>query len=130
MVVDLAVGRFLTGVQAGCSLCLLPLFIIEAAPSRKRPFLYSLQQVFQAFSTLAGFLVGWDRILPLGRLQVEWLQIIGVTPTVLFILVLLTMPDTPYCVLERIQEEDFRDVEEKENGNCHYIVHPTLKVCK
>lgn len=36
-------GRFLVGIQAGCSLCLLPLFIIEASPNDSRPFLSSLQ---------------------------------------------------------------------------------------
>jgi hypothetical protein len=39
----LSLGRLLVGIQAGCSLCLLPLFIIETSDFAHRPFLSSLQ---------------------------------------------------------------------------------------
>lgn len=53
---DLTIGRFFVGIQAGCSLCLLPLFIIEASPHRNRPFLSSLQVGAMPNSKISYFL--------------------------------------------------------------------------
>ncbi|KAL3126071.1 hypothetical protein niasHT_001710 [Heterodera trifolii] len=106
----LSVGRLLVGAQAGCSLCLLPLFIIETAPLNHRPFLSSLQVVFQSLATLIGLSVGSDHLLSLGDNKIEWLQIIGLAPTMFFAIFLLWLPDTPFRLLEKCQKLlDFDD---------------------
>ncbi|KAI1724383.1 sugar transporter domain-containing protein [Ditylenchus destructor] len=99
-ILNLAIGRFLVGIQAGCSLCLLPLFIIEASTEKHRPFLSSLQQVSQALSTLIGLLVGSDSIIPLGPQKIQWLQIFGTIPICAFIIILILLPETPLHLLE------------------------------
>uniref|UniRef100_A0A1I7Y7C7 MFS domain-containing protein n=1 Tax=Steinernema glaseri TaxID=37863 RepID=A0A1I7Y7C7_9BILA len=93
-------GRLLVGVQAGCSLCLLPMFVIEISPPIHVPFLSTLQQVCQSFSTVIGFLVGSPLLVSLGDFEFEWLQVIAVVPTILFFFFLLWLPHTPYCLLE------------------------------
>ncbi|VDM51768.1 unnamed protein product [Angiostrongylus costaricensis] len=62
----LSIGRLLIGIQAGASLCLLPLYIIEISPLEHRPFLSTFQQVSQALGTLLGLLIGSEEILHLG----------------------------------------------------------------
>ncbi|KAH7719818.1 Protein C03B1.13 [Aphelenchoides avenae] len=97
----LALGRLLVGIHAGCALCLLPLFIIEISARKYRPFLSSFQQLFQALATLIGLILGSSSIVPLGTCAFEWLQITAAIPTVMFVAILLYLPDTPYYVLDR-----------------------------
>uniref|UniRef100_A0A183BSG8 MFS domain-containing protein n=1 Tax=Globodera pallida TaxID=36090 RepID=A0A183BSG8_GLOPA len=106
----LSLGRLLVGAQAGCSLCLLPLFIIETTPRHHRPFLSSLQVVFQSLATLIGLCAGSDHLVSLGEHKIEWLQIIGLAPTMFFAVFLMWLPDTPFRLLEKCQKVlDFDD---------------------
>uniref|UniRef100_A0A915DDZ4 Major facilitator superfamily (MFS) profile domain-containing protein n=1 Tax=Ditylenchus dipsaci TaxID=166011 RepID=A0A915DDZ4_9BILA len=82
LVLNLILGRFL------------------ASTEKHRPFLSSLQQVSQALSTLIGLLVGSESIIPLGALKIQWLQILGIVPICVFIVVLVLLPDTPLHLLE------------------------------
>uniref|UniRef100_A0AC35FIN1 Major facilitator superfamily (MFS) profile domain-containing protein n=1 Tax=Panagrolaimus sp. PS1159 TaxID=55785 RepID=A0AC35FIN1_9BILA len=110
-VLDLIVGRFLIGIHAGSSLCLLPLFTIETSPPSSRPFLSCLQQVFQAFSTLCGLILGSEALIPVGFIRFEFLQIIGIIPTIIFIFVLWKLPPTPFRVVDTMVKE--RSTEKK-----------------
>ncbi|TKR71811.1 hypothetical protein L596_019350 [Steinernema carpocapsae] len=99
----LIIGRLLVGVQAGCSLCLLPMFIIEISPPANVPFLSTLQQVCQSFSTVVGFIVGSPLLISFGAYEFECLQLIAVLPTILFFFFLLWLPHTPYYLLQDLQ---------------------------
>lgn len=102
----LSFGRLLVGIQSGCSLCLLPLFIIETSTFAHRSFLSSLQQVFQSLATLIGLVVGSETLLALGLYKLEWLQIISLTPSIIFVLLLLWLPETPFHLLEKCQTDE------------------------
>lgn len=45
----LSIGRLMIGLQAGSSLCLLPLYIIEISPSQYRSFLNNFQVRIQKY---------------------------------------------------------------------------------
>uniref|UniRef100_A0AC34F6M6 Major facilitator superfamily (MFS) profile domain-containing protein n=1 Tax=Panagrolaimus sp. ES5 TaxID=591445 RepID=A0AC34F6M6_9BILA len=104
-VLDLIIGRFLIGIHAGSSLCLLPLFTIETSPPSSRPFLSCLQQVFQAFSTLCGLVLGSEALIPVGFIRFEFLQIIGIIPTIIFIFILWRLPPTPFRVVDTLTKD-------------------------
>ncbi|KAK0402857.1 hypothetical protein QR680_016578 [Steinernema hermaphroditum] len=93
-------GRLLVGIQAGCSLCLLPMFVIEISPPVHVPFLSTLQQVCQSFSTVVGFFVGSPLLVSFGVYEFECLQLIAVFPTILFFFFLIWLPHTPYYLLQ------------------------------
>ncbi|KAE9549270.1 hypothetical protein FO519_007520 [Halicephalobus sp. NKZ332] len=106
---DLIIGRFLVGIHAGCSLCLLPLFTIESSPTEFRPFLSSLQQVFQSLATLFGLVIGSEDLIPVHNYRFEFLQLVSITPTILFVLLLWILPPTPFRVVDTISKGSSED---------------------
>lgn len=79
-------------------------------------FFYNLfQQVFQALSTLIGFLLGSDSIIQFGENKIEWLQIFGLLPMCAFIVLLYFLPDTPLYLLEK-QDKNNNLIENKDPG--------------
>lgn len=90
-----SIGRFLIGVQAGSSLCLLPLYIIEISPKEHRHFLNSLQQISQSFATLLGLLLGSEEIFPMGKYRFLMMQLIALFPVIVLFLLMVFTPQTP-----------------------------------
>uniref|UniRef100_A0A915C113 Major facilitator superfamily (MFS) profile domain-containing protein n=1 Tax=Parascaris univalens TaxID=6257 RepID=A0A915C113_PARUN len=98
--VVLCVGRILVGVQAGSSLCLLPLFVIEISPMEYRSLLSTFQQASQSLSTVIGFVIGSEHLLNMGAYRFEWMQAIALVPSLAFSILLLSLPETPrHCFL-------------------------------
>ncbi|EFO82777.1 hypothetical protein CRE_00177 [Caenorhabditis remanei] len=91
----LSIGRLMIGLQAGSSLCLLPLYIIEISPPQHRSFLNNFQQVSQSFATLLGLLLGSEEILPLGNARFTIMQIAAVVPVLFLLFLLVITPPTP-----------------------------------
>ncbi|CAD5228932.1 unnamed protein product [Bursaphelenchus okinawaensis] len=102
----LMTGRFMTGMQSGCALCLLPLFFHETCDKERREFIVALQQVFQAVSTLIGFLCGTNIIFPPGYIKVIWLQIIGLLPSLLGLIFFTVAPRTPKYIIEHMTSDE------------------------
>uniref|UniRef100_A0A914QUN7 Major facilitator superfamily (MFS) profile domain-containing protein n=1 Tax=Panagrolaimus davidi TaxID=227884 RepID=A0A914QUN7_9BILA len=61
------------------------------------------QQVFQAFSTLCGLVLGSEALIPVGFIRFEFLQIIGIIPTIIFIFILWKLPPTPFRVVDTME---------------------------
>ncbi|CAB3399419.1 unnamed protein product [Caenorhabditis bovis] len=91
----LSLGRVMIGLQAGSSLCLLPLYIIEISPPAHRAFLNNFQQLSQSFATLLGLIFGSEEILPLGNARYITMQIIALVPVLFLFFVLIITPPTP-----------------------------------
>ncbi|PIC18710.1 hypothetical protein B9Z55_024508 [Caenorhabditis nigoni] len=91
----LSIGRFLIGLQAGSSLCLLPLYIIEISPSQYRSFLNNFQQVSQSFGTLLGLILGSENIIPLGNARFMLMQVSAGVPILFLLFLLVITPPTP-----------------------------------
>ncbi|CAI5456304.1 unnamed protein product [Caenorhabditis angaria] len=111
----LSIGRLLIGLQAGSSLCLLPLYIIEISPPVYRSFLNNFQQCSQSFATLLGLVLGSEEILPLGNSRFTIMQISAVVPVLFLMVLLLFTPPTPIymstfrpeCIHEASKSRDF-----------------------
>ncbi|KAE9414426.1 hypothetical protein Angca_003641, partial [Angiostrongylus cantonensis] len=97
----LSIGRLLIGIQAGASLCLLPLYIIEISPLEHRPFLSTFQQVSQALGSLLGLLIGSEEIIHLGSSRFTYLQFFAVFPSILFEGILAFTPKTPLELMRK-----------------------------
>lgn len=91
----LSIGRLLIGLQAGSSLCLLPLYIIEISPPQYRSFLNNFQQVSQSLATVMGLILGSEEIFPLGNARFLIMQISAVVPVVFLLFLLIITPPTP-----------------------------------
>ncbi|KHN76111.1 Putative metabolite transport protein YwtG [Toxocara canis] len=100
----MCLGRLLVGVQAGSSLCLLPLFITEISPIEHRGILSTFQQASQSLSTLIGFIVGSEHLIGMGDHRFEWMQLIAIIPAVLFLVMLIFLPETPRHCFLRMQD--------------------------
>uniref|UniRef100_A0A914VCZ6 Major facilitator superfamily (MFS) profile domain-containing protein n=1 Tax=Plectus sambesii TaxID=2011161 RepID=A0A914VCZ6_9BILA len=92
----LIAGRVFTGIHGGAALALLPLFVSEVTPPAHRGVLSSLQQAAQALTTLLGFVFGSETFFTVEKNRFEWLQIIGMTPTLILIVFLAIIRETPY----------------------------------
>uniref|UniRef100_A0A1I7TJ77 MFS domain-containing protein n=1 Tax=Caenorhabditis tropicalis TaxID=1561998 RepID=A0A1I7TJ77_9PELO len=120
----LSVGRLLIGLQAGSSLCLLPLYIIEISPAQYRSFLNNFQQVSQSFATLLGLVLGSEEILPLGNSRFTIMQIFAVVPVLFLLFLLIITPPTPNyltrfhpeCIHEAITSRLFYHGTERSNS--------------
>ncbi|CAL2050272.1 hypothetical protein CAEBREN_20767 [Caenorhabditis brenneri] len=120
----LSIGRLMIGLQAGSSLCLLPLYIIEISPAQYRSFLNNFQQVAQSFATLLGLVLGSEEILPLGNSRFTIMQIAAVVPVLFLLFLLIITPPTPNylshfhpeCIHEGIQSRLFYHGLERTNS--------------
>uniref|UniRef100_A0A914YDH0 Major facilitator superfamily (MFS) profile domain-containing protein n=1 Tax=Panagrolaimus superbus TaxID=310955 RepID=A0A914YDH0_9BILA len=63
-------------------------------------------QVFQAFSTLCGLVLGSETLIPVGFIRFEFLQIIGIIPTIIFIFVLWRLPPTPFRIVDTLTKNN------------------------
>lgn len=102
----LMIGRACTGIHGGAALALLPLFISEVCPPAHRGVLSSLQQVAQAVTTLLGFIFGSESFFNVDNHRFEWLQLIGLAPTLALIFVLMFIRETPYEYFVRRNDWD------------------------
>ncbi|CAI2357232.1 unnamed protein product [Caenorhabditis sp. 36 PRJEB53466] len=120
----LSIGRLMIGLQAGSSLCLLPLYIIEISPPYYRSFLNNFQQVSQSFATLLGLVLGSEEILPLGNARFVIMQIVAVVPILFLLFLLVITPQTPTylsqfhpeCIHEAIHSQLFYHGTERSNS--------------
>uniref|UniRef100_A0A0K0FU59 MFS domain-containing protein n=1 Tax=Strongyloides venezuelensis TaxID=75913 RepID=A0A0K0FU59_STRVS len=103
-------GRFIIGLQSGCSLSLLPLFINEISFKSETTFLSTFQQISQALSTMIGLIVGSNQILPTKN-EYKYLtcQIVAIIPTIVFFFFIAVAPNTPFFIMKK--SKNFRSLE-------------------
>uniref|UniRef100_A0A914QU25 Major facilitator superfamily (MFS) profile domain-containing protein n=1 Tax=Panagrolaimus davidi TaxID=227884 RepID=A0A914QU25_9BILA len=77
-------------------------FSIDLLPDRQ---VHAISQVFQAFSTLCGLVLGSEALIPVGFIRFEFLQIIGIIPTIIFIFILWKLPPTPFRIVDTMVKE-------------------------
>lgn len=120
-VAGLVISRIIGGLGVGMASTLSPLYIAEIAPARNRGLLVSIYQfavvtgIFVTFfinAAIAG--IGddaWD-VAAAWR----WMLGFGVIPGVLFIFLLLFIPETPRWLMKQKQEVRALEVLERMNG--------------
>ncbi|VDM43009.1 unnamed protein product [Toxocara canis] len=63
-----------------------------------------LLQASQSLSTLIGFIVGSEHLIGMGDHRFEWMQLIAIIPAVLFLVMLIFLPETPRHCFLRMQD--------------------------
>lgn len=116
---DLAIWRLLTGYGVGFATVIGPLYISEIAPAGVRGRLTSLQQmaivlgIFAALlsdSSIALALDGADARTFLGLPAWRWMFIAGVVPAIVYLVIALTVPESPRFLVARRRTTEARDV--------------------
>lgn len=120
-VAELIVARMIAGVGVGMASTLSPLYIAEIAPARNRGRLVSIYQ----FAVVTGIFVTYfinAAIVRFGNEAWEinhswrWMLGFGIVPGVVYLLLLLRIPETPRWLMKQKQEVAALEVLERMNG--------------
>ncbi len=113
--------RIIGGIGVGLASMLSPLYIAEIAPAKSRGKLVSMNQFAIIFGMLVVYFVNYYIA---GQGDDTWLNTIGwrwmfaseTIPATLFLLFLLTVPDTPRSLMLKSQPEKALNILTKVNG--------------
>jgi sugar porter (SP) family MFS transporter len=99
-------GRFVVGIGIGFSSVVAPLYISEVAPANVRGALVSLYQFAITLGILAAYVV--DYVLA-GGAQWRWMLGLAVVPSVVLIVGMLGMPESPRYLFKISRDARARD---------------------
>ncbi|GED96237.1 putative sugar-transport integral membrane protein [Gordonia crocea] len=101
----LAAVRLLLGITVGVSLVVVPVFVAESAPARSRGAMLVAYQMTTIIGIIVGYLVGYFLA---GDAQWRWMLGLALVPSLLVLLLLIRLPDTPRWYLSRGRDEEAR----------------------
>lgn len=120
-VTGLIIARMIGGLGVGMASTLSPLYIAEIAPARNRGRLVSIYQ----FAVVTGIFVTFFINLTIEGLGDDawdiayawrWMLGFGIAPGVIYLLLLLLIPETPRWLMKQNQEVRALEVLERMNG--------------
>lgn len=117
-------ARFLSGVAIGFASPVSPVYIAEVAPARIRGRLVTLNQLAITFGMLVAYAIDW---LLAGMGSVEWrdaqawrwMFAAGAAPSLLFLVALFLVPESPRWLVKRGLVDRARDVLASVGGREH-----------
>lgn len=118
---EFLIARFIGGLGIGAASMLSPLYISEIAPSRNRGRLVSLYQLAIVVGINLIYFVNLV-IASFGdeawNVETGWRYMLGsgTIPAVLFLILLLTVPESPRWLVKKKKDDDALDTLEKVNG--------------
>lgn len=101
----LLAGRFIVGIGIGLSSVVAPLYISEVAPSSTRGALVSLYQFAITVGILAAYLIDYALA---GGAQWRWMLGLAAIPSVILLVGMLGMPESPRYLFKVAQERRAR----------------------
>lgn len=106
----LLAARFVLGLAVGSAALVVPLYLSEIAPTEIRGAVASLNQLMIVGGILAAYIVN----AALASTE-EWRLMVGaaVVPSVILLVGMLTMPETPRFLVRRGDEDEAREVLEE-----------------
>jgi SP family sugar:H+ symporter-like MFS transporter len=106
----LVAARFVIGVAVGSAALVVPLYLSEIAPTEIRGRIASLNQLMIVVGILAAFIV--NAIL---ASSADWRLMLGLAavPSLILLLGMTSMPETPRFLVRRGEEEEAHDVLEE-----------------
>jgi sugar porter (SP) family MFS transporter len=106
----LLAARFILGIAVGCSALVVPLYLSEVAPTEIRGAISSLNQLMIVGGILLAFLV--NAVLASSE---AWRVMLGlaVVPSVLLLVGMIWMPETPRFLVRAGDEDEAREVLEE-----------------
>ncbi|MBU7227741.1 sugar porter family MFS transporter [Staphylococcus pseudintermedius] len=103
----LVLGRVIIGLAVGGSTAIVPVYLSELAPTDARGSLSSLNQLMITIGILASYLVNYA-FAPIEGWR--WMLGLAVVPSVVLMIGVIFMPESPRWLLEKRGEKAARDV--------------------
>ncbi|WP_214522886.1 sugar porter family MFS transporter [Staphylococcus pseudintermedius] len=103
----LVLGRVIIGLAVGGSTAIVPVYLSELAPTDARGSLSSLNQLMITIGILASYLVNYA-FAPIEGWR--WMLGLAVVPSVILMIGVILMPESPRWLLEKRGEKAARDV--------------------
>ncbi len=102
---ELCAARLAAGVAIGIASMIAPLYIAEASPASIRGRLVSLNQLAIITGILLSYLAGWG-LASLGDSSWRWMFLSAGVPSLLFLLALLTVPESPRWLVKEARYDE------------------------
>ncbi|EJG1264510.1 sugar porter family MFS transporter [Staphylococcus pseudintermedius] len=103
----LVLGRVIIGLAVGGSTAIVPVYLSELAPTDARGSLSSLNQLMITIGILASYLVNYA-FAPIEGWR--WMLGLAVVPSIILMIGVIFMPESPRWLLEKRGEKAARDV--------------------
>ncbi|MCI2914864.1 sugar porter family MFS transporter [Staphylococcus hominis] len=103
----LIIGRVIVGLAVGGSMSTVPVYLTEMAPTELRGSLGSLNQLMITIGILAAYLVNYA-FADMGAWR--WMLGLAVVPSLILLIGVAFMPESPRWLLENRSEKAARDV--------------------
>ena len=102
-------ARVVAGVAIGMASMLAPLYIAEISPAAIRGRLVSLNQLAIVSGILISYVVGW-LLSGLGEQSWRWMFASAMVPSVLFVIALFFVPESPRWLAKEGRDEESLDI--------------------
>ncbi|XP_068654692.1 polyol transporter 5-like [Aristolochia californica] len=110
-------GRFVAGIGVGYALMIAPVYSAEISPAASRGFLTSFPEVFINFGILLGYVSNYAFSKLPQHLGWRFMLGIGALPSVLLVVFVLGMPESPRWLVMQGRLGDARRVLTKTSGS-------------
>ncbi len=98
--IQFVVARLIGGLAIGVASAMSPLYIAELAPARIRGRLVTLNQLAIVIGILVSFFVNWS-LSSLGSSSWRWMFAVAAVPSLVFLVTLLLVPESPRWLVQR-----------------------------
>jgi len=106
---EFTIARLAGGLAIGAASVLAPLYIAEVSPAHLRGRLVSLNQMAIVVGILLAYLVNWT-LASTGPEAWRWMFAIAAIPSLLFLVALFFVPESPRWLTEQGREDEARHV--------------------
>lgn len=103
----LVLGRLVIGLAVGGSTAIVPVYLSEMAPTEQRGSLSSLNQLMITIGILSSYLINYA-FTPIEGWR--WMLALAIIPSVILLIGVAFMPESPRWLLEHRSEKAARDV--------------------
>lgn len=103
--VEFTVARFMGGLAIGVASVLSPLYIAEMSPADIRGRLVSINQLAIVIGILSAYYVSWT-LAGIGISSWRWMFASAAVPSILFLLALLVVPESPRWLVKEGRNQE------------------------
>jgi SP family arabinose:H+ symporter-like MFS transporter len=101
---SLVVARMIGGIAVGAASTVSPMYISEVTPKRYRGSLVSMYQLFIVTGILISYLINY-MLSDMGENNWRWMFATGAAPSLLFLITLFLVPETPRFLYKKGDRE-------------------------